>query len=49
MNFYSNLTIISLTNPNFEGKLTNFVAVLAKNTCFCEYTPGLYYSKVNIG
>ena len=49
MNFYSNLTIISPTNPNFEGKLISFVAILAQNTCVCGCRPGLYYSKVNIG
>ena len=49
MNFYSNLNILSLANPNFEGKWSHFVAVLAQNTCLCGCRPGLYYSKVNIG
>ena len=49
MNFYSNLIIFSLANPNFEGKLTSFVAIPAQNRCVCGYRPGLYYSKVNIG
>ena len=36
-NFFCNLTISFQTNPNFGGKPTSFVAVLAKNTCVYSF------------
>ena len=48
MDFYSNLAIFSQKSPNFEGKLTRFVTVLAQNTCMCGWRPVLYYPNVNI-
>ena len=49
MNFYSNLTISYQIGPNFGGKLTSFVAVLAQNPYVCACRRGLYYYKANIG
>ena len=47
MDFYSNLNIFYQTSPNFEGKLTSFVPILAKNTCVCGCKPVIDYSKLN--
>ena len=49
MDFYPNLAFFSQKSPNFEGKLTRFLTVLAQNTCTCGWRPELYYSNVNIG
>ena len=49
MDFYPNLAFFSQKSPNFEGKLTRFLTVLAQNTCMFGWRPGLYYSNVNSG
>ena len=45
LGFYSNLTSFYQTNPQFEGKLSTFVAILTRNTYLYSYRVVLHHLK----